>query len=79
MLTFNAKLFILFILLNLLLTGCGTRFACAPEFGRPPEREFWCAPLSSFGEFFTVQPKAIPQKEKVKCIDTIGDKECELK
>ena len=60
-----------------ILANCGTKFACGPEFGAPPERAFWCAPLTALGEYFTVQPPPPPPPQPtVKCDKTLGEREC---
>ena len=73
-----SKLVFTIIFINLLVTGCGTKFMCAPEFQRSIDKEFWCSPLGSIGDFFKVQPPLKkPPSPKINCKDTIADKECE--
>ena len=80
----NKIIFIFAILL--MVAGCGTQFTCSDEVAAPPEREFWCSPISKVGKIFFVQKNYRDNeknnKETVKksvCEDTIGEKECNEK
>ena len=69
--------FLIILLISVFLTSCGTKFSCSPEFAPPPERAFWCAPITAIGDFFSVQPPpAKPSPPTIKCDETIGDREC---
>lgn len=60
-----------------ILTGCGTGMACGNKFGAPPERDFWCSPVSDLGKYFQAPPKVVPPKQApVTCIPTLGDGQC---
>ncbi len=60
------------------LGGCGTGLACNNEFGAPPERALWCAPSSDLSKMlFDVQPPPPPPpQETVRCVKTLGEREC---
>lgn len=60
------------------LGGCGTGLACNNEFGAPPERTLWCAPSSDLSKMlFEVQPPPPPPPpETVRCVKTLGEREC---
>ena len=81
---FNKKNIIVILFSAFFLTSCGTQFTCSPEIGAPPERAFWCSPVSKIGSFFSLQKnyksnQTSTSKEKNNknlCEKTIGDKEC---
>jgi len=60
------------------LGGCGTGLACNNEFGAPPERALWCAPSSDLSKilFEVPPPPAPPPPETVRCVKTLGEREC---
>ena len=68
-----------FVGLALMLTSCGTAFSCGAEFGAPPERALWCAPVGDIEKFFKV-PRTIadpaPPPPIVTCTETLGDRDC---
>ena len=59
-----------------ILAGCGTALSCNNEFGAPPEREFWCAPIDELGKYFRVQDARITPEEEVECVESLGQNEC---
>ena len=84
-LIFYKKNIIIIIFSAFFLTSCGTQFTCSPEIGAPPERAFWCSPVSKIGSFFSLQKNykrnnqnstSKENNNKTLCEKTIGDKEC---
>ncbi len=81
------KNFLFFMVLVNLLASCGTQLSCKPEIGAPPEREFWCSPITKIGNFFTVSKQYTKvktninnsEKDAAHCEETIGEKECNIK
>lgn len=70
-----------FVGLALTLTSCGTALSCGAEFGAPPERALWCAPVGDIEKFFKVprtiaDPAPSPSLPIVTCTETLGDRDC---
>lgn len=62
--------------LTAILSGCGTALTCGNEFGAPPERELWCSSPGEFVKFFGRGAPFEPPVETVRCVDTLGDRDC---
>jgi hypothetical protein len=61
------------------LAACGSGMACNNEFGAPPERALWCGDMDNFLKtVFTVPPPRPVEPERVKCVETLGDRMCQL-
>ena len=65
-------------LVLLSLAACGSGLACNNEYGAPPERALWCGDLDNFAKtVFTVPPPKPVEPERVKCVETLGDRMCQ--